>query len=67
VQHAFHGPNDHYWKIPDLIPRELVALVPMIALLVWLGLYPQPVFNVFRPALTHLQQVVSQTNVVGRR
>jgi NADH-quinone oxidoreductase subunit M len=67
VQHAFHGPKDHGWKIPDLVPRELVALVPMIALLVWLGLYPQPVFNVFRPALIHLQQVVSQTNVAGRR
>ena len=67
VQNAFHGPNDHGWKIPDLVPREVVALVPMIALLVWLGLYPQPVFNVFRPAWIHLQQVVSQTNVVGRR
>jgi len=67
VQHAFHGPNDHGWKIPDLVPREVVALVPMIALLVWLGLYPQPVFNVFRPAMIHLQQAVSQTNVVGRR
>lgn len=67
VQHAFHGPNDHGWKIPDLVPREVVALVPMIALLVWLGLYPQPVFNVFRPALIHLQQAVSQRNVVGGR
>lgn len=67
VQRAFHGPNVYDWKIADLAPREVVALVPMIALLVWLGLYPQPVFNVFRPAMIHLQQAVSQTNLVGQR
>jgi hypothetical protein len=30
----------------------------MMVLLLWLGLYPQPVFKTTRPALIHLQQIV---------
>jgi len=45
VQHAFHGPNRHNWQVPDLGKREALALVPMMAVLLWLGWYPQPVFN----------------------
>jgi NADH-quinone oxidoreductase subunit M len=56
VQRAFHGPNIHKWSIPDLFAREVIILAPMMALLVWLGLYPQPVFNTFRPAMNRLQQ-----------
>jgi NADH-quinone oxidoreductase subunit M len=55
VQRAFHGPNIHKWSIPDLFAREVIILAPMMALLVWLGLYPQPVFNTFRPAMNRLQ------------
>ncbi|MGH9394045.1 MAG: hypothetical protein ACRD1E_07730, partial [Terriglobales bacterium] len=45
VQRAFHGPNRHGWQLPDLNRREALALVPMMAVLLWLGLYPQPIFN----------------------
>ena len=47
VQRAFHGPNRHNWQVPDMLAREAVALVPMMAVLLWLGMYPQPVFNLF--------------------
>jgi NADH-quinone oxidoreductase subunit M len=67
VQRAFHGPNTNAWKISDLAAREVIAIAPMIALLVWLGLYPQPVFNTFRPAMHHLQQTASQMIEVVRR
>jgi NADH-quinone oxidoreductase subunit M len=32
-------------------------MAAMIVLLVWLGLYPQPVFNLAQPALEGLQQL----------
>lgn len=67
VQRAFHGPNTNAWKISDLTAREVIAIAPMIALLVWLGLYPQPVFNTFRPAMNHLQQTASQMIDIVRR
>ena len=61
VQGAFHGPNVHNWRLPDLFTREALALVPMMALLVWLGIYPQPIFNTFRPAMTYMENQVALT------
>lgn len=60
VQRAFQGPNTHAWSLPDLVAHEALALAPMIVLLVWLGFYPQPVFNAFRPAMNELNQSVDQ-------
>jgi NADH-quinone oxidoreductase subunit M len=67
VQFAFHGSNVHQWRVADLVAREFVALIPMAALLIWLGLYPQPVFNVARPALVHMQQEALQLRAGGPR
>ncbi|MGH9342301.1 MAG: hypothetical protein ACRD19_00840, partial [Terriglobia bacterium] len=47
IQRAYHGPNSNNWKVQELVPREVAMLVPMVAILIWLGIYPQPVFNVF--------------------
>ncbi|HVA64603.1 MAG TPA: NADH-quinone oxidoreductase subunit M [Terriglobales bacterium] len=54
VQRAFHGPNRHEWQVADLNRREALALAPLIAALLWLGLYPQPVI---RTAAASLQQL----------
>ena len=60
VQGAFQGPNIHNWRIPDLAAREVTILAPMIVLLVWLGLWPQPVLNTFRPVANKLEQYAEQ-------
>lgn len=60
VQRAFHGPNTNRWSVKDLLPREVLMLAPMVIVLLWLGLYPQPVFNTFRPAMQGLEQTVSR-------
>jgi NADH:ubiquinone oxidoreductase subunit 4 (subunit M) len=39
----------------------------MIAGLLWLGLYPQPVLNTFQPALQNLQNQVSTTAAVRNK
>ncbi len=67
VQRAFHGPNLHQWKLPDLNRREAFILAPMIVVLLWLGLYPLPVLNTFRPAMRALQQFVSRPAATLRR
>jgi len=56
VQRAFQGPNTYGWEIRDLVPREGVMIAVMIVGLLWLGLYPKPVLNVFRPAMDNLQR-----------
>lgn len=60
VQQAFHGPNVNQWSIRDLVPREVLMLAPMMAILLWLGFYPQPLLNTFRPAMKELQQSASE-------
>ncbi|HKP73980.1 MAG TPA: NADH-quinone oxidoreductase subunit M [Longimicrobiaceae bacterium] len=36
--------------IPDLNGRELAVLLPLVALILWLGLYPQPFLDRMEPA-----------------
>jgi NADH-quinone oxidoreductase subunit M len=55
IQQTFHGPNTSGWKLPDLGSREMVVMAAMIVVIVWLGLYPQPVLNTAKPALDQLQ------------
>jgi hypothetical protein len=38
----------------------------MIAVLVYIGLYPAPIFHVANPALSQLQRVVEQLGMPGR-
>jgi NADH-quinone oxidoreductase subunit M len=66
VQRAFHGANVHQWVLPDLAVREVLILAPMIATLLWLGLYPQVVLDTFEPALTTLQQHANQPVIALR-
>jgi NADH-quinone oxidoreductase subunit M len=67
VQRAFHGPNLHDWRLPDLGRREALILAPMILVLLWLGLYPAPVLNTFKPTMSSLQQYASRSAVALRR
>jgi len=58
VQRAFHGPNTNAWAIRDLVPREGLIIALMAASLLWLGLYPRPIFSTFSPALHALETAV---------
>jgi NADH-quinone oxidoreductase subunit M len=56
IQRAFHGPNTHDWRLPDLRLRESLVVGSMIVVLLWLGLYPRPVLDTFAPSGEHLRQ-----------
>jgi NADH-quinone oxidoreductase subunit M len=45
VQRSVFGPNDNDWILPDLSAREVVTLGVLAVMLLWLGVYPQPVFD----------------------
>lgn len=51
IQKAFHGQTNQDLKWPDLRLREMTMMAAMILVLVWLGLYPQPVLDRAGPAL----------------
>jgi NADH-quinone oxidoreductase subunit M len=56
IQRTFFGSNNEGWKLPDSNPREMTIMALLIAVIVWLGLHPQPVLNTARQALEVLQQ-----------
>ena len=64
VQGAFHGENRKGWELPDLNVREVVTVGVAVAGLLWLGLYPQPVLDVARPALRGLEGPQAESVVV---
>jgi len=59
VQHTFHGPSkeEWEWKPADLSFRETAVMAVMVAAIVWLGLYPQPVLTVVRPSIEQLEHI----------
>ncbi len=57
VQRAFHGPNYQKWKIHDFSAREAAITLVMMLCLIWLGLYPRPVFNTSRQAISKLKMI----------
>jgi NADH-quinone oxidoreductase subunit M len=40
-------------KLPDLRPRELAVVAPLIALLIFLGVFPKPLTDIVDPAVQH--------------
>ncbi len=56
IQRAFHGPNREGWKLADLSPRELTVMGVLMAVLVWLGIFPSPVFRMVGPVLGALER-----------
>jgi NADH-quinone oxidoreductase subunit M len=40
-------------KLFDLTPRELAVLLPLLACIVWLGVYPKPFLDRMEPAAQH--------------
>src|ERR1700736_1777161 len=66
AQSAFQGPNPQHWTLPDMRLRESTILGLMMALLLWIGLYPQPVLNTVRPSLAAVQQSTFPKEIVRR-
>jgi NADH-quinone oxidoreductase subunit M len=67
VQHTFYGPNAEGRRVPDLSARDMVVVVAMMAVLMWLGLYPQAVLDTANPALTRVQHAaVEQLGTLWR-
>lgn len=45
MQKIFFGKVEHTYSLPDLSLREKLILVPLVATIIWLGVFPQPVLN----------------------
>ena len=67
VQRTMHGPPDgaavrDRAGFRDLVGREACAVAPLLALILFLGVYPKPVLDVINPAVTRTMQDAGQTD-----
>jgi len=65
-QKIFFGPNDNpkNQKLADLRPHELWALIPLVLLAFWIGLYPKPFLNVIEPASNAIVQTMQSPHTI---
>jgi len=55
LQRVFHGPLNQSWsKMPDLTLKERIVLLPAIALMFVLGIYPQLVLGVINSTVVQM-------------
>lgn len=43
--------------MPDLSVREVLIFAPLIAIVFWMGIYPQPIFDVMSPAVDRVLDI----------
>jgi NADH-quinone oxidoreductase subunit M len=54
-QRVFHGePDEDNATMPDLTWREGLVMAPLLALIVFLGVYPKPMLDRIQPSVTRL-------------
>src|SRR6266699_3414147 len=72
LQRVIYNPLDkrENERLLDLSPRELAVLLPLVACIVWIGVYPKPLLRRMEPSAQQLIQTVraaSATVARGRR
>jgi NADH-quinone oxidoreductase subunit M len=50
-------------KLEDLNPREILILLPLLVLIFWIGLYPNPFFALLNPTIEKLVALVQSAAV----
>ena len=66
-QRMMTGPvRDGNDTLPDLVPRELVVVAPLIALLLVLGVYPKPALDVIDPSVGHVMTTIGEQDPAPR-
>jgi NADH-quinone oxidoreductase subunit M len=60
-QRTMTGPvKEEVRKLPDLRPRELAVVAPLIAVLIFLGVFPKPLTDIVNPSVQHTMSDVQQ-------
>ncbi len=59
LQRIFLGPlNEKYVDLPEINARELTTLVPLGAIVLFLGIYPMPVLNLIEKSMDNLIRIL---------
>jgi NADH-quinone oxidoreductase subunit M len=49
-------------NLKDMNSREMITIAPLIVLIFWIGLYPEPFMKTFDASVTHLVSKVNPEN-----
>lgn len=49
MQKIFYGPRLFDYSFPDFSMREKIIMVPLVVIIIWLGVFPQPALNTSAP------------------
>jgi NADH-quinone oxidoreductase subunit M len=62
IQKVFYGPvtNEENTKVRDIAWNEIAAMVPLIIMMVWIGVYPNAFLKRMSPSVNELISVVKQ-------
>ena len=60
MQQAFQGKPDEKREMADFGHREMSAMLVMMVALLWLGIYPQAMFDLTQPVIDGLMPLVSE-------
>jgi len=66
MQRAFYGKAGADAPLPDLDRREFAILSTLVAVMIWLGLYPRPFFEVSRAPTQALQSLYAPAATAAR-
>lgn len=66
MQRTFHGPMKEGRKPVDLSFGQTAVMGVMIAMIVWLGIFPQPVLTSVRPSLEQLERITDRIHTTPR-
>jgi len=58
-------PTRKIYKHDDLIWRELVALVPLAVILIFLGIYPNPIIHLMTGSVNHFIEIMRPFVMIG--
>jgi NADH-quinone oxidoreductase subunit M len=61
MQRVFQGEGKPDRQLTDFGVREMVAVIPMMIGLIWLGVYPQTVFDLVDPVLSSLHALTTHS------
>ena len=59
IKKVLHGPMNEHWahgehKLTEINTREIIVMIPLMALILWIGLYPAWILDVINKAVVML-------------
>jgi NADH-quinone oxidoreductase subunit M len=64
MQKVFQGERTSTVSMPDFNAREMIAMIPMMIGLTFIGVYPQPIFDLVNPVLASLYELTNTNSTL---